>query len=142
MSLIRIKIEDRVYSVQKFNPMEGMEYGTKILALISPALGGVMEAVKESGDATKVGLEFARALKDPEMAPMLKQALGQCFTPENESLADEVTFNRHFSKVPGDLFQLGVQAAYALVKDFFPSQLVTIASAWQEKLNPVSQSTT
>lgn len=134
--LIRIKIEDRVYAVHRFNPMDGMEFGTKLLAIISPSFGGIIEITKEGGDPAKVGVELAKAMKDPDLTPMLKQALGQCFTPENESLADEATFNAYFSQHPGDMFQLGVQAAYALVKDFFPSQLATLASDLQTKLTP------
>lgn len=140
--LIRIKIDERVYAVQHFNPMEGMEFGTKLLSIISPALGGIIEATKEGGDPAKVGVEISKALKDPDLTPMLKQALGQCFTPENESLSDEAVFNTYFSKHPGDMFQLGGQAAYMLVKDFFPSQLASIASDWQTKLSSAKMSTT
>lgn len=136
-SLIRIKIEERVYSIQRFNPMEGMEFGTKLLSVISPAFGGIIESTKDGGDPAKVGVEIARALKDPELAPMLRRAIGQCWTPENESLADEAVFNMHFSKYPSDMFNLGVQATYSLVKDFFPSQLATVASGWQTKLAPI-----
>lgn len=136
-ALVKVLIEDRVYNVQKFNPLEGMEFGTQILAIVSPALGGIMEATKDGGDPAKVGTELARSLKDPSLAPLLKRALGQCFTPENESLADEYVFNKYFAAVPQDLFVLGVQAVWVLVKDFFPSQLATLASAWQQQLNPV-----
>ena len=137
--LIKIKIEDRVYTAQRFNPLEGMEYGAKILALVSPALGGIMEATKDGGDPAKVGAELGRSLKDPDLAPLLKKALGQCFTPENESLADEVTFNKWFMRHPGDMFSLGAQAAWQLVKDFFPSQLAGAASGLPTKLSGLKQ---
>lgn len=127
-ALTRIKIEERAYSLTKFAPMDGMEYGTKVMAVVSPALGGLYEATKDGGNAIKMASDFAAVFKDPTLTPLLRQAIGQCFTPKNESLADEYVFNTWFSQHPGDLFQLGVQSAWALVKDFLPSSLVTMAS--------------
>lgn len=133
--LIRIKIEDRVYTIQPFNPLDGMEYGAKLLGLLAPALGGVIELTKEGGDPLKVGGELATVLKNPEVTPLLKQALGQCFTPENQSLADEAVFNAWFRKFPGDMFVLGGKAVWELVKDFLPKPLGITASGLQTSLS-------
>ena len=143
--LLRIKIEERVYSVQKFNPMDGMEYGVKLAAMVAPALGGLMaaEESKKKGDADygKLGADFARSIKDPDLMPMFKKAFGQCWTPENESLGDEAVFNKWFQQHPGDMFELGGRAAFLLSRDFFPSQLGTMLSDYLERLNLASQST-
>lgn len=140
-SIARIKIGDNIYTLQKMNPMDGMEYGTQVLSAISPAFGGLYEAVKDNGDYGKVFAEISKAIKGNDFSALLKTAYKQCFTPENESLADEVAFNRWFRKFPGDMYQLGVQAVYELVKDFFPNQLATIASAVQSKLKATALST-
>ena len=129
--LTRIKIEDRVYSVMRFNPMDGMEFGTKLLSVIAPSMGGIVEATKEGGDPGKVGAQLAYALKDPSLTPLLRQAFKQCFTPQNESLEDEAVFNKWFAQHPGDMFSLGAQAMWVLVKDFLPSQLTTIVGDFQ-----------
>lgn len=132
--IYRIKIDERVYAVQPFNPVDGMEFGTKLLGIISPALAGAFELVKDDGEMSRVGLELGKALKDPGLTPLLRQAYKQCFTPDNQSLADEAVFNQWFLKYPQDMFELGVRAAYALVKSFFPSRLATIASGLESKL--------
>lgn len=132
--MIRITVNDKVYTLNKMNPMDGMEYGMEVLGVITPSMGGVMEATKEGGDATKAFLELGKALKDKGATDILKKALKQCYTPEGESLEDIVAFNKWFQAHPGDMFQLAVVAVWHLVKDFLPSQLATIASSWQTKL--------
>ena len=132
--LIRIKIEDRVYPCQRFNPMDGMEYGAKIAGLIAPVFTSL------SGDNTKDGIAALSTLsRDPLLTPMLKQALGQCFTPQNESLGNEAVFNSWFQKHPGDMFELGIKAVWALVEDFLPSPLAMTAKGLQEKLSHATQ---
>lgn len=127
----RIKIGDCVYICNRMNPLEAMEYGVKVLGLISPALSGVMEATKEGGEAEKVFSELSKSLKDKDAIPLLRQAIGQCFTPDNQSLADELTFNRWFLEHPDHLFHLGAMAVYYLVRPFIPVPLLTTAGAFQ-----------
>lgn len=119
--MYKVKIGEHVYTIQPFNPIEGLEFGTKLVGVLSPALGGAFELAKESGDMSRIGIELGNAFKDPLLMPMLRQAYNQCFTPDNQSLADEVAFNQWFLKYPQDMFELGVRAAYALVKSFSES---------------------
>lgn len=130
-NIIRIKIEDRIYAVQRFNPLEGMEYGAAIAAVLSPSLGASIGAAQEKDYAKTAMVALSAALKEPNIAPLLKRALGQCFTPQNESLSDEAVFNQYFMKFPQDMFELGVQAAWVLVKDFFPNRLRTLLDGFQ-----------
>ncbi len=130
----KIAIEERVYTLTPFNPMEGMEFGTAVLGIVAPALGGIIESVKEAGDPDKVGAALAASLKDKEIPNLMKRAIGQCFTPQNENLADAATFNKWFIEYPGDMFHLGVKAIWELTKDFFPKPLVTAASGSIAKL--------
>ena len=166
--LIKIKIEDRIYSAQRFNPIDGLTFGLKAAALITPAIGGLIAIFKDSvngealsatesteemkqaaiekaweklangDDLEKIGVDLAKILKDPDLTPLMRQAFCQCFTPGNESLADEAVFSRHFIKFPGDMFVLGARAVWALAKDFFPSPLATIASGLPTKLQEMT----
>lgn len=131
---VRIKIGDNIYTCNMLNPMDALEFGMRAVAVVSPALNGIVEASKTEGDPLRVVTELAKVLKDKEATPLLKEALAQCFTPTNKSLGDEVEFNRWFREHPGDLFHLGALALYHLVKDFFPSQLATMASAMASKM--------
>ena len=123
----KIKIDDRIYCVRKLSPMEAIDYGLKVATVISPALSGLVEITRESGDQSKALDGLSGALKGGEAGAILKEALRQCFTPENENLADEVTFNRWFQKYPGDMFVLASRAVWDLVKDFLPPMLITRA---------------
>ena len=141
--MVRITIGDKVYTVNKLNPMDGLEFGMEVVGVVSPSMGGVLEATREGGDPSKVFVELGKALKDKSAAGILKKALAQCYTPESESLEDIVVFNRWFQAHPGDMFHLAVMATWNLVKDFLPSQLATMAGDWQTKFTisqPASQS--
>lgn len=131
--LVKITVDGRTYSVEKFNPLEGMEFGMNVLAIISPALGGIVEMGKDGGDAAKVGAELTKAISNPAFTPLLKKVFAQCFTPTNERLADELVFNKHFIAYPSDMFQLGLRATWVLVKDFLPPSIVSTASAFASK---------
>jgi hypothetical protein len=122
----RIKMEDRVYSVQKLNPIEAILYGTKVASIIAPVLSSL--SGDNGGSADKLFTALGMALKSPEIGEILRIAYNQCFTPSNESLKDEVVFNRQFMAFPGDAYELGVRAAYILVKDFFPRQIGTLVN--------------
>jgi len=91
-------------------------------------------------DMSKWISQAKEALKDPDFTALLKRALDQCFTPQNESLSDIVVFNRYFQEHPGDMFELGARAIIGLVKDFLPSHLATSASVMvQANLSKLNQ---
>jgi hypothetical protein len=122
--LVKVKLEDRVYSVLRFNPIDGLEFGLKIMSVLSGSFGGWFEATKEGGDVAKVGAELSKAFLNPELKPLLRTALSQVFTPENKSLSDEAVFNAWFIRHPEDMFDLSVRASWVLVKDFLPKSAV------------------
>lgn len=144
MNLDTITLGPHRYALEKLNPMDAFEWGPRALALFGPSLGKILESVNM--DAL-TGLDFKSMsladvagkvqslvastmtscgeLKCAEVSAMLRDAVQRCYTPENESLADMAVFNRWFRDHPGDLFPLGALALVHLVKDFFPSQLVT-----------------
>lgn len=149
------------YMLELLNPLEGIAWGNRALTLFGPALGKALAAVDfkalEGLDLTQDGLVEVGAkmqgmlissfsslgeLDSEKVTAIMTEAIQRCYTPENESLVDQTVFNRWFREYPGDLYPLGVMALYHLVKDFFPKQLVTGASAFLAKTNttPDSQS--
>ena len=143
-----IGIGSNLYAIDMLNPMDAISWGNRALALFGPALGKVVSSIdfeKLQGlDLAAMGmaetfeklqsligsaLASCGELKGAEATAIMTEALQRCYTPQNESLADETVFNRWFREHPGDLYPLGVMALVRLVKDFFPSQLVTAASA-------------
>lgn len=130
----RIKIEDQVYICNRLNPLDALDFGMKVVSLVGPVLQGVIEATKEDGVAEKAILHIGKALKDKEVVPVLRQAIGQCFTSDNQALSDEVTFNKWFMQYPGHLFHLGALAVYHLARPFIPQQVATMLESL-----PVSQ---
>ena len=141
------------YAVDLLNPMDAISWGNRALALFGPALGKIFGAVDfdklEGIDLEKMGLTelggriqglvatmlaSCGELKHGEVSGIMTEAIQRCYTPQNESLGDAVVFNRWFREHPGDLYPLGVMALVYLVKDFFPSQLVTVASKFQARM--------
>lgn len=143
-----ISIGSNRYAIDMLNPLDAISWGNRALALFGPALGKVVSSIdfeKLQGlDLSAMGLaevggklqSFISAtlascgeLKAGEATAMMTEALQRCYTPQNEPLADAAVFNRWFREHPGDLYPLGIMALVRLVKDFFPSQLATVASA-------------
>ena len=129
--LARIRIEDRVYSCQRFDPVNGMAFGAQLMSIASPALAGV---IGTTDDGAKLVAALAPAL--PALMPLFRQALGQCFTPQGEPLADDEAINRYFMQYPGDMFVLGVQAMRILAQDYLPRSGVLAASTLEERPAP------
>ena len=141
MELQRLKINDNIYTLDPMNPLEGMEFGEKVLGAISPTFAAMYEAFKEEGDQGAMFNHLALALRAGGLTPILKEALNQCFTPENESLRDEAVFNKWFRRHPGDMYQLGVKATWELVKPFISPQLGTMLAGFQTRLNQLNPNT-
>lgn len=130
-----ITVNTRRYAIDKLNPLDAVAWGNRVISAIGPSFGGLADAFNEDKN---MPASFAKALSSfnhEEVTKLLQDAYQHVYTPENESLADMAVFNAWFRKYPGDLYQVGVMAVYELVKDFFPSQLATAASAFQEKMS-------
>jgi hypothetical protein len=104
--IIKITIEDRHYTCHRLNPLDGLDFGLKVAALLTSA-------------------DMSAALLRPEAKEVIRTALDQCYTPENQSLREIVAFNTHFLKFPSDLIVLGFRAVKELAADFFPATLLT-----------------
>jgi len=145
-----VSVGGKKYAVDLLNPLEALAWGPRVVALLGPSIGKVLsstdfEALKGIDLAKQGIMEAAGKLQNPlgalfaclgELKPeqvtaLLNETLQHCYTPQNESLADQSVFNRWFKEYPGDMYPLGVMALVHLVKDFFPSQLVTAASKFQ-----------
>ena len=61
----------------------------------------------------------------PGASDLMQDAIARCWTPKNEKLSDLAAFNKWFQEHPGDLFQLGMKAAFEVARDFLPKPLVT-----------------
>lgn len=124
-----ITVGDNRYAVEKLNPLEAIAFGNRVLRVAGPALGNMYEAVREGGDFGSVFCTAFAAYESAEVTALMTDALARCYTPRNEPMSNQVVLNSWFREHPGDLYHLGVRAMYELVKDFFPKQLATIASA-------------
>lgn len=127
--LERIKIENRVYFLNKFDPLSGFEYGLKLLSLFGPNINSIFELQHHPG---RFYLSLVKALGHDESAKLMKQALGRCLSPENEALDDPGVSNRWFARHPGDMYELAGQAIWHLVKDFFLPAASTAAKSLSE----------
>ena len=72
--LTHIKIEDRVYTLRKFSPGDGMEFASQVFDLLAPSLDGLIEAAKNKGDTVKNGLALLSAFKGSSTIPFLRRA--------------------------------------------------------------------
>ena len=140
------------YAVELLNPIDAISWGNRALALFGPSLGKIVGSIDfdkiQSIDLITMGLAevagklqglvsmaFASCgeLKSDAVTALMTEAIQRCYTPQNEALSDMAVFNRWFREHPGDLYPLGVMALVHLVKDFFPSRLVTAASEFQAR---------
>lgn len=127
----KIKIEDRIYSVQKFHAKKAFSFSRNVLGIIAPTLGEGLE-ILGGGEVPKGQLKqlcagIADVLMNEKSDRFINEALAQCFTPENQSLADEGVFNRWFSRYPHDLYELSGKVVWVLIKDFLPKSVLTKA---------------
>lgn len=136
LGLSFVKIGPHRYAVQKFHSMQAFDYGLKFIAAFGPKLPELFGAIKEGGDHFRIYSILADMLDCQRSSDLFKEAVGQCFTPENESLADLGIHNRWFNKHPQDMFELAVLALWALLKDFFSARTSTLLAEWQKEITP------
>jgi hypothetical protein len=99
---VKLNVNGRTYVMNRLNPIQGLEFCLEVGELYA---GGNLES----------------ALMSPKAKNVIHEALGQCLTPENQALSDEVVFNNQFIKYPEDMFKLAFKAVTELTKPFFPS---------------------
>lgn len=160
-NMVFLSVGGHRYALDLLNPLDAIAWGNRALSLFGPSLGKILGSIEfeklQGLDFSKMGLMevFGKLqhlgamtlascgeLKAAEVSGIMTEAVQRCYTPQNESLADETVFNRWFREHPGDLYPLGVMALVYLVKDFFPSQLVTAASGFMTKMQPAGTGST
>ncbi|MDL2268216.1 hypothetical protein LJC46_09605 [Desulfovibrio sp. OttesenSCG-928-G15] len=139
-----IAVGGKRYALDLFNPLDGLAYGNRALAVLGPAIGGMVGSVdifafasvdqaQTALDEAAMGVQgmLASALascgqvNSTDVTMLMNEALRRCYTPQNESLADESVFNRWFREHPEDMYILAAHAMFRLVKDFFPKPPAT-----------------
>ena len=147
-----IVVNGRRYTVDLLNPIDAISWGNRALGLFGPLLASVVTVAdinKISSVADLAGADMGEAwatfgpiissalascgkLESASASQMMTEAIQQCYTPKNESLADVAVLNSHFREYPQDMFQLGVMALFRLVRDFFPKLPGTAAINFPE----------
>lgn len=109
-------VNDHVYKYRALNPMDALDYGSRVARIVAPALAG--------------GADLSKALSSGvEVSALIKEALGYCYTPESEALDNEAVFNAWFTQHPDELFEAGIKAVYNLVTPFLPKALLTVVDS-------------
>lgn len=114
--LNKFTVNDHVYKYRALNPMDALDYGSRVAKIVAPALAG-------GADLSKA---LSSGLDGKEVSALIKEALGYCYTPESEALDNEAVFNAWFTQHPDELFEAGIKAVYNLVTPFLPKALLTI----------------
>jgi len=129
-----IIIGDNRYAIDKLPPFQAIEWGNRILSVLGPTIGGVMEAISDDGNPAAAFQGAFGQYKSAEASQIMRDAMKRCYTPQNESLGNEAVFNSWFREHSGDLFHLGVMAVWELTRDFLPKQLITFATAFRTRM--------
>lgn len=148
LNLDYISIGPRRYGLNLLNPIDGIEWGNRVLELLGPVLGRLVQTVdlkplqeldpnkSVPGDLIPVlqpllgsALSALNELRGKELSELQKAALLRCFTPENEPLGNAAVFNAWFRRYPADLHKLGWLAIFRLVRDFFPDNVIADTAA-------------
>lgn len=133
-NVLTLQIEDRKYGMRKMPPLMGSRFGIRVAACVSKLLSQPrakdallrLQASQGKGldnvEAATFGMEMMSLLSsvDPdELSGIFRDALAYEVYYGNSRLSDEVFFEEHFSKYPGDLYVVEAWAAYNHVRDFF-----------------------
>lgn len=142
MNLAKIQVGDNHYAIDPLPPMDALEFGPKAAKVLSPTMSGIMEITNNADNSSlgkSINVMFANI--DPkETAALMREAVGQCWTPKNQSLKDETVFNIWFMEHPNDLYELGLRAIYILAKPYFPKALATMATSLEGRAATMAQS--
>lgn len=109
----KVTVNSRTYTVEPFNPLEGMRAASVFIRHSAGLMGADMDEQAMQSNAIAL-------LGEPDVLNLVERALRQCITPEKEYLRNEAVFERWFSEHPEDMIMLGQAALLALVTPFFP----------------------
>lgn len=140
MEQIKIKINENTYCVEALAPRDALKYGPEVLNALGPSLGGLVSLGTEGASLADAFKSLFSGLEPDKVEVILDKAFKQCWTPQNQRLADAYTFDAWFMDHPEDMFELGVRAVWELARPFLPGQLATIASVFNQKAAAMSQS--
>lgn len=118
-----LEVNGKTYYVQPLSPLEAVDWAAETTAVVGPMIGSL---TSEKGVRESIATALSN-FNDKQAAGLLKKALARCVTPENKPLSNDAVFAEWFGRTEnkGDLLFLGGQAAYVLVRDFFPLDVVT-----------------
>lgn len=146
--MIVLKIKDRKYGMRKMPPIKGAAFGIRVSSALSKMLAapGAAEALVDlqkrfktmarledgqsdvqnqeidTEQATTLGQIIIRLLAQIDadvVNTIFREAFSWEVYYETIRLSDDVQFEEHFAKYPGDLYPVAVWATYNHVKDFF-----------------------
>lgn len=120
-------VGNTAYKYTELTPIDALSFGTRCAKTIGPILSALFNALGNttSGERTTELMDaLAPALDkvdDKKLEALLKECYSHVYTPGNECLGDEASFNSWFSERKHELFPVGITALIHLVKDFFPN---------------------
>ena len=133
--MIFLNLAGRKYGMLKMPPFQGAAFGLRVFTCLSKVFGkdgsgssfinGMAKiasgAQLDESQLSQLGMNLMATFAsiDPsELTSVLKTAFTNVYY-EQLSLMNEGDFDMHFQKHPGDLYVVGIWAAYNHVKDFF-----------------------
>ncbi len=131
-----ISIEGRDYTLELLPPMQGASFGLRISSLLGGILGGILgdqsseeglsKFLKENKDNENayerilyLFLKYASSFDPKEIEIILKEAMNSNVNCPNGKLSDPAIFDIWFAQHPGDLYPVGIWAAWEQAKPFF-----------------------
>lgn len=148
MEMITLVLQGRRYGMRKMPPMQGARFTARVMSLVSKIAAGEgalksFEALKtflpdttkpapdpskkeevaiSTNEAISIGSTLLGLLSNinaDELMDLLKEAFSYEVYCEETKLSDEMNFDIHFQKFPGDLYIVAVWVTYNQAKDFF-----------------------
>lgn len=119
--LVTIKVNTRPYSMEKPGPFDAIPYANRVFSLLGPILGDMAAAPEEGVDRAALIRGALSLLGTPEASALMQEALGRCYTAQNEPLHNMAVFNSWFRQFPEDVYELAARAVIELVKDYLPA---------------------
>jgi len=116
------------YKVEPFTPKEAIPFGLKVAKILGPTLAGVVDKGTLEERLTNV-INRVGNIDESAVESLMNMAYSRVYTPENECLDNEASFNAWFKDHRDELFECGFKAIMALATDFLPAGLKSLTPA-------------
>jgi hypothetical protein len=130
--LKEIEVNGKRYHVEKMSVKDTLQMQVVFVSTFGGSLGGLVEMFKEDSKASKeeVFQSIFSTIDPNKTTKIFDSVFARVITPTNEYLKNAAIFEQWFKENPDDLWFVLGKAIVALLGEYLPKQLVTMAQSY------------